>query len=210
MRKHCYLEQLPYDPKQPNTITIQPHIDKIAFTDFDNFDDEMNPWNIWLKRLNKMKEEDLKFINSEEYKKSEKSFAYDELFYHQSIHNPMFAAYISAIYSKVENHLKFLLKIDEYTFDNIIESLENKGINYRQLKEINNVNLLRLYNNAYKHNNLCITDELAEVIGTKDKGLINYTTLDIPKFVNSCYEFLWDLEQKLVEIKKQEVAENDL
>ena len=189
--------QLPFDEKHPNTIILNAHIDYIAWTDFDYFDDLMNPWNIWLKRLKKSVQEDLNLVNSEEYKKRENAFQYDEIFYHQNIHNPQYAAYLSAIYSKTENHLKKLLKIDDYKYEKFLEAIYQKGIEIKRIKGIEIVNLLRLYNNAYKHNDMCMTEELAKTLNVKDKGIIDYTVLDMPKFIKGCYEFLWDLEQKL-------------
>jgi hypothetical protein len=204
------MEQLPPDQCNPSVINLTIHMDAIAWTDFDNFGDKMNPWNIWFNRLKRAKKEDLELVNSEGYKKRADSFHYDEVFYHQNIHNPQFAAYLSAVFSKVENHLKKLLKIDDYTFKRIYCVIKEKGINLKKLKEFDNIELLRLYNNAYKHNDMCMTKELQKTLKTNQKGIIDYTVLNMPKFINSCYEFLWDLEQKLIEIRKQEVKENDL
>lgn len=203
MRKHFYMKQLPPDQSNPNGIHLTVHMDAIAWTDFDNFNDPMNPWNIWLHRLNQAKKEDLELVNSEEYKKRADAFHYDEVFYHQNIHNPQYAAYLSAIFSKVENHLKKLLKIDDYIFEKFLEVIKEKGISSKKLKEIDTVNLLRLYNNAYKHNDMCMNDELKKILKTKQNGIIDYTILDMPKFINSCYDFLWDLEQKLRSTKNE-------
>lgn len=147
----------------------------------------------WSKTLDKRKNEDLKQI--ENYKNEDYGDSYVFIAYE---YNHLYAHFLLTIYSALEYDLKCLSQLDDYKYENFCKFLDDKKIKINSLKNVNQVNLLRLYCNAYKHNNGLYTDELIEIqTGYKLNDEIQYFDFNILEQYYLAYEFLCNLYQEL-------------
>lgn len=147
----------------------------------------------WSEILDRKKSDDLKQIDC--YKDDEYGDCY--VFIAEK-YNHLYAHFLVTIYSTLEYDLRCLARLDNYDYDEFRAFLKKKNINITQLKNFNMMNLIRLYCNAYKHNNGLYTDDLIRVqVGRKLNDEIQYLDLNILEQYYFAYEFLWDLYAKL-------------
>lgn len=99
------------------------------------------------KLLENKKEHDFQQIA---YRDDEQSFV-DDYFLAQE-YNHLYAHFLVTIYSALEYDLCYLTGLKDYDYKKFLNFLKDHNIKGNELKNINAVNLLRLYCNAYKHN----------------------------------------------------------
>lgn len=113
-------------------------------------------------------------------------------------YNHLYAHFLVTIYSALEYDLCYLTGLKDYDYKKFLNFLKDHNIKGNELKNINAVNLLRLYCNAYKHNGGFYTDEIISYEKDKKKcDEIQYLDLNIMEQYNFSYEFLFDLYGKL-------------
>lgn len=113
-------------------------------------------------------------------------------------YNHLYAHFLITIYSALEYDLRCLAHLDMYSFKKFCTFLRKSNIKFKKIKNKNEIDLLRLYCNAYKHNNGFYTAELIKKQKTQKIGdEIQYSNLNILEQYYLAYEFLWDLYAKL-------------
>ncbi len=150
----------------------------------------VSEWNLLLKNK---KEYDFQQIS---YYKNVQSYV-DEYFLTKE-YNHLYAHFLLTIYSALEYDLCRLMGSKDYNYKNFSVFLKEKHVNAKQIRNIKDVNLLRLYCNAYKHNGGLYTNKIIKI--KKDKNIgdeIQYSDLNITEQYDISYEFLFDLYGKL-------------
>ncbi len=175
---------------------------QIKYTHFDEYNNDNCPWLIWEKALRQTIKDDLVRINSNLYQQQDISFTCDETFYFQNIHNKMFGSLIVSIYSTIEDYVKTLLKLDKYKYKCFCCKLKSFNINIKNLPHFNEINLLRLYANCFKHNDCLVNKEIMKQEKLNEVQRIDYTKIDIKRTIKECYEFL-DALEKAINISKK-------
>ena len=180
------------------TAKVKARTYKVGATYFMDYSFPYNPWKIWSEHLQKAVKSDMERLQSEEYRKSIGSF-HDEKFFYNKIHNRMYGTLIVAIYSEIEDCIKRIFSLDNYKYECLQCKLKQYSIDASDLPYFNEMNILRLQVNAFKHNDMYMTKELAKELKTKKLGIVDYTSINIEETVNQCCHFLFELEKRMDE-----------
>lgn len=183
------------------TIAINVQHYAVGTTYFIDYEDYYNPWKIWTEHLHNSVQSDLKRLESQEERRLLGSF-HDEKYFYRKIHNRMYGALHVAIYSEVEIALNEILDLTNYKNECFECKLKQLNIKAKDIPCFDNVNILRLKVNAFKHNNMIMTKQLAKELGEKDLKLIDYTQTDIGELVKQCGKFLFELEKNIKNFKE--------
>ena len=147
----------------------------------------------WSEILETKKNEDLEKIKIYKYDNY-----FDNYLFLIGEYNHLYAHFLITIYSALEYDLRCLSNMDDYNYENFICFLQKSSVKIKKIKKIDAVNLLRLYCNAYKHNNGFYTEDLIKIKKEKTlKDEIHYYELNIIEQYYSAYEFLFDLYKNL-------------
>ena len=178
------------------TAKVKARTYKVGTTYFMDYPFPYNPWKIWSEHLQNAVKSDMERLKSEEYRKSIGSF-HDEKFFYNKIHNRMYGALLVAIYSEVEDCIKRIFGLDNYKYECLNCKLRQYNIKMHELPYFKEMNVLRLQVNAFKHNDMYMTKELAKELKTKKLGIVDYTSINIEETVNQCCKFLFELENRM-------------
>lgn len=185
----------------PKTNTVRVQHYAVGTTYFVDYEDYYNPWRIWTEHLHKSVQSDLKRLESQEERRLLGSF-HDKRYFYRKIHNRMYGALHVAIYSEVEIALNEILNLANYKNDCFECKLKQFNIDAKDIPCFDEVNILRLKVNAFKHNNMIMTKQLTKILGEKEPKLIDYTQADIGELVKKCGKFLSELEKNIKNFKE--------
>ncbi len=139
-------------------------------------------WNdILTNKLNKDK------LRIEQYNGNEYGDAYTNLI---TYYNPLYASLLISIYSALEYDLSRLLSLQNFNFKCFKCKLKSYKIDVEKLKYWHDINTLRSYCNAYKHNN-------GKLKNINCNDIIEYISIDILECYYRAYQFLDDIYTKV-------------
>lgn len=144
--------------------------------------------NILRKKLDKDK------LKIQKYENDEYGEAYTNLV---SFYNPLYAGLLITIYSSLEYDICVLFSLEKFNFNDFRSQLENRDIDIKKLKYFEDINILRLCFNAYKHNNGFVTKKLENKINNNSHNEIEYISMNIIEYYEKACRFLFDIYEKI-------------
>lgn len=164
---------------------------------------------------------------TEEYEMGDYSGPTMECYFHEMELKAISEMKIIYAYKHFENKLKFLLgaaygasKSKMYKWETVVEFLQEKGIDVKQIKCYDKISELRNLNNALKHSDSLKNDaRVANIKELKNKGVIQYKDLlafykrveDSPfvfisALANCIFNDLYVFDEKRIEKEAEKIA----
>lgn len=165
----------------------------LKYHDFSQLEDIHKFISDGISRLKIKQDEDLRRIE-----KYDDEVALGHYLLLENEYNHLYAHLLLTISAALEYDLCCLLNLEFYTYKSFIKILKEHKIKKNKIKQFKNVNLLRLYCNAYKHKGGLYTKQIVKIKNEfKENDEIAYSEIDILEQYYFAYEFLFDLYEKL-------------